>query len=175
MNMKVLISIACTLLCSCILINDKKDYDNYNNIIKNSHNCIGKSTSYEIIRAIKPLVPNGKFILYNDGNHSLYSYNVGWIENFASFIFENDILCGVNGYTISKNELPVSANIWKCQNKEWDNSLAKWNNSEYKFIDIEQSPDLNIKNISSDEFLHKIKHGMKKGTLFRIIGKPEYS
>lgn len=176
MNKKALIFASCILLCSCILVDNKKEYDNYNNIIKNSHNYIGKSTNYDIIRGIKPLIPNEKFILYNDGKHSLYSYRVGWISSFSSFTFENDILCGINGYTIvsSKNEL-ISRNIWKCKNKQWDASLAKWNNLEYKFIDIEQSPDINIKTISSDEFLKKIKPGIRKGSLFRIIGRPDYS
>ena len=46
-------------------------------------------------------------------------------------------------------------------------------NIKYKFLDIQQKPNINIKNINTNEFLNKITLGTKKGTLFRIIGRPD--
>ncbi len=174
---KFLFFIIFILICSCTpqyYINSHlKKYSSCYNIIEKSDDYIGKSTNYDIINKMKPIIPTRKSILYNDGKHFLYSYNVDYqggvynevLENdIIVFTFENDTLCGIKGKE------------WKCKTKrEFDKNSAKWNDSEYKFIDIDQNPEFNIKTVSNNEFFHKIRHGIKKGELFRIIGKPDYS
>ena len=107
-----------------------------------------------VLRLIKQFIPLSKQHLLSDYKCSsgircpfLYSYNY---KNDKTVIFRfdyNNILLDISFYKINK---------------------------KYNFLDMSQKPEININDIGGVHgFLSKITPGMKKGTLFRILGKPD--
>ena len=84
-------------------------------------------------------------IIHDGGNVNVNSF---------AFTFENNILSDINQY-----------------NDEMNRVISK-----YHFMDIPIEPEIkNLKSLDDGEFLSKITVGMKKGTVFRVIGKPDHS
>lgn len=165
----ILISI---ILTSCAF--KTPGYDNYKNIQNNTITQVGHINNCTILNNFKE--PERK-IIYSNKKYA-YEYFEFLTKPFfeesnnAMFTFENDILCGVEFYIngmIDKSEL-------RCNNNDWNDNLgSQWNDSKYKYINLIDNPEIDIKKINDNEFYTKIKIGLTKASLFRLVGKPDYS
>lgn len=111
-------------------------------------------------------------------NKKKYSYYYRSIHEGSIFTFENGILCGVDvySYNIINGKFENQQIESVCDKDDWNDELGnEWGEQKYKFLDMPQEPEMDVKAIEDDEFLGKILPGMKKGTLFRLLGKPDYS
>ena len=176
--------LSCFLLYSCIFdinainAHNKKAQEEF---VQNYSGQVGKATNCDVPRNVrknkKIIHNNDQYSYVNDIASNIPQQNASLINNNINnnvwtntrFTFENNILCGV--------EFPstIAQSVNKCKKNYGDSKWISWDDSKYKYIDIAQNPEVDIKKLDYNEFIHKVTLGMKKGTLFRLIGKPNYS
>ena len=164
------------LLCSCSF--GSKEMKNATEQSIKQLSQIGKSTNKDVLQKMKK--PQFKTVCSN-GKY-MYSYTYTKINAFAGYknlmsspfsktlILENDSYGNTKAasFTFDNNNILTDIYIYDVQ--------ASQIVSKYQFMDISIKPEIDsIRDLKDNDFLRKITIGMKKGMVFRIIGKPHFS
>ena len=124
---------------------------------------IGKTTYCDVLRKMKK--PSYKFVR-NNGEYGYFYYTAshnmsGLLNPFSKatvtktkqrnvvFTFRDKVLTRID-FDVKANDITY----------------------KYKYVDLPLEPEFNLYNASDAEFMNKIKIGMKKGAIFRLIGRP---
>lgn len=183
-----LFPVLCALALFCSCSQNSQNYDNYSQLKTSASSQLGAVKNCDVLRKMGE--PDTK-IIYN-GEKYAYQYSARhgtamWglifeVNNLdydlATFTFENNVLCGVEFLVYSHIDMLLKARETKsiCANADWNDVLGgEWNESKYKYVEMVQKPEIDIRKIGEDEFMRKVAIGINKGTLFRLMGKPDYS
>lgn len=121
---------------------------------------VGKSTNCDVLRAIHRF-PCEKWIL-SDNKYAYFYYNS------ETTVIENNRSVRTQKHSISKLLFVFKDDILISMRRDRD---LKSNSAKYKYTDLVQKTEETVGD-KGEDILAKIRPGMKKGTVFRIVGKP---